>query len=83
MFERYAQAGEVLTPGSPALTVGEVSRPWVRVFLAARDVARIKLGQSAVVTLDGVPGAAVSRHRHRHQPPRRVHAPRRTDRGGT
>ena len=56
VFERYAQAGEVLTPGSPALTVGEVSRPWVRVFLAARDVARIKLGQSAVVTLDGVPG---------------------------
>jgi HlyD family secretion protein len=56
VFERYAQAGEVLTPGSPALTVGEVSRPWVRVFLTARDVARIKLGQPAVVTLDGVPG---------------------------
>lgn len=56
VFERYAQTGEVLTPGSPALTVGEVSHPWVRVFLAARDVARIKLGQSAVVTLDGVPG---------------------------
>ncbi len=55
VFERYAQAGEVLTPGSPALTVGEVSRPWVRVFLAARDVARIRLGQPAVVTLDGVP----------------------------
>lgn len=56
VFERYAQPGEVLTPGSPALTVGEVSRPWVRVFLAARDVARIRLGQPAVVTLDGVPG---------------------------
>lgn len=56
VFERYAQAGEVLTPGSPALTVGEVSRPWVRVFLPARDVARIKLGQSATVTLDGAPG---------------------------
>ncbi len=56
VFERYAQAGEVLTPGSPALTVGEVSRPWVRVFLTARDVARIRLGQSATVTLDGAPG---------------------------
>ena len=54
VFERYAQAGEVLTPGSPALTVGEVSRPWVRVFLPARDVARITLGQPATVTLDGV-----------------------------
>ena len=46
----------MLTPGSPALTVGEVSHPWVRVFLPARDVARIRIGQAAVVTLDGVPG---------------------------
>ena len=56
VFERYAEAGEVLTPGSPALTVGEVSHPWVRAFLTARDVARIRLGQPAVVTLDGAPG---------------------------
>ena len=56
VFERYAEAGEVLTPGSPALTVGQVSRPWVRVFLPARNVARIRLGQSAAITLDGAPG---------------------------
>ncbi len=56
VFERYAEAGEVLTPGSPALMVGQVSHPWVRVFLPARDAARIRLGQSAVVTLDGAPG---------------------------
>lgn len=55
VFERYAEAGEVLTPGSPALTVGEVSHPWVRVFIPARDVARIRLGQAATVTLDGAP----------------------------
>jgi HlyD family secretion protein len=55
VFERYAEAGEVLTPGSPVLTVGQVSQPWVRVFLPARDAARIRLGQSAVVTLDGAP----------------------------
>lgn len=56
VFERYAEAGEVLTPGSPALTVGQVSRPWVRVFLPARNVARIRLGQAATVTLDGASG---------------------------
>lgn len=56
VFERYAEAGEVLTPGSPALMVGQVSHPWVRVFLPARDLARIRLGQPAVITLDGAPG---------------------------
>jgi len=56
IFERYAEAGEVLTPGSPVLTVGQVSEPWVRVFLPARDAARIRLGQPAAVTLDGAPG---------------------------
>jgi len=55
VFERYAEVGEVLTPGAPALTVGQVSRPWVRVFLPARDVARIRLGQAATITLDGAP----------------------------
>ena len=55
IFERYAEAGEVLTPGSPVLTVGQVSHPWVRVFIPARDVARIRLGQAATVTLDGAP----------------------------
>ncbi len=55
ILERYAEAGEVLTPGSPVLTLGQVSRPWVRVFVAARSVARIRLGQRATVTLDGLP----------------------------
>jgi HlyD family secretion protein len=55
VFQRYAEAGEVLTPGGAVLTVGQVAKPWVRVFLAARDVARIKLGQAATVSLDGAP----------------------------
>jgi HlyD family secretion protein len=54
VLSRLAEPGEVLTPGTPALTLGEVKRPWVRVYLAARDVGRIKVGQSAEVWLDGV-----------------------------
>ena len=55
VLSRLAEPGEVLTPGTPALTLGEVTRPWVRVYLAARDVGRLKLGQPAEVWLDGVP----------------------------
>ena len=55
VLSRLAEPGEVLTPGTPALSLGEVTRPWVRVYLAARDVGRLKLGQPAEVWLDGVP----------------------------
>lgn len=55
VLSRLAEPGEVLTPGTPALTLGEVKRPWVRVYLAARDVGRLKVGQAAEVMLDGVP----------------------------
>ena len=56
VLSRLAEPGEVLTPGMPAVTLGDVQRPWVRVYLAARDVGRIKVGQPAEVALDGVPG---------------------------
>ena len=55
VLSRLAEPGEVLTPGAPAVTLGEVKRPWVRVYLAARDVGRIRVGQGAEVRLDGVP----------------------------
>lgn len=55
---RSAEPGEVLTPGAPALTLGDIRRPWVRLYLPARDVGRIRVGQAARVTLDGVPGPA-------------------------
>lgn len=54
VLSRLAEPGEVLTPGTPALTLGETKRPWVRVYLAARDVGRVALGQPAEVFLTGV-----------------------------
>ncbi|MCU0621495.1 MAG: efflux RND transporter periplasmic adaptor subunit [Gemmatimonadales bacterium] len=55
VLSRTAEPGEVLTPGTPALTLGDVHRPWVRLYLAARDVGRIRVGQPARVALDGIP----------------------------
>ena len=52
---RYAEPGEVLGAGIPAVTIGELQKPWVRVFIAARKLPRVTLGQAATVRLAGFP----------------------------
>jgi len=53
---REAEAGEVVSAGQPVFKVAELARPWVRAYLNESDLARVRLGQSARVTVDGLPG---------------------------
>lgn len=46
---RHADPGEVVAAGTPLATIGEVGRPWVRVYLPARLVATLAAGAVAVV----------------------------------
>jgi HlyD family secretion protein len=55
---RWAEPGEVLQAGVPALTLGETRRPWVRVYLPARVLGRVRVGQPVRVSLDGSDGTA-------------------------
>ena len=52
---RYAEPGEVLGAGVPVVTIGEVAEPWVRVFVPARELPRVKLGQPAAAVLAAFP----------------------------
>jgi HlyD family secretion protein len=56
VLARLAERGEVLAAGTPAVTVGESARPWVRAYLRAADAGRIRVGHEAEVSLDGVAG---------------------------
>ena len=51
---RYVETGEVIAAGQVAMTLGDVSRPWVRVYLPAPAVPYLKVGQVAQVTVDGI-----------------------------
>jgi HlyD family secretion protein len=51
---RYVEAGEVMAAGQVAMTLGDASRPWVRVYLPSPAVPYVKVGQSARVTVDGI-----------------------------
>jgi len=55
VLSRHVEPGEMLGAGAAALTIGDLARPWVRVFLEQGAVATIRLGDSAVARLDGRP----------------------------
>lgn len=50
---RQAEPGEYLPAGTPAVTLGDLARPFVRVYLPASRVAGVKIGDQATVAVDG------------------------------
>lgn len=52
---RSAEPGEVLGAGMPAMTIGEIARPYVRIFVNQRALPRVRLGARAEGVLDGLP----------------------------
>ncbi len=50
-----AEAGEYLNPASPVVTIGELSKPWLRAYIHEKDLGRVKLGQDVTVNTDSYP----------------------------
>jgi HlyD family secretion protein len=53
---RQAELGEVVSPGSPVVTLADLDHIWLRAYIAETDLGRIHWGQEAVVTTDTYPG---------------------------
>jgi len=51
VLSRHADPGEVVAAGTPLVTIGEVGRRWVRVYLPARLLAGLPAGTTAQVTV--------------------------------
>ena len=55
VLSRNTQPGEIITAGQSAVTLGEIRRPWVRVYVNARDIPSIAVGSTVTARLDGLP----------------------------
>jgi HlyD family secretion protein len=51
---RHVEPGEVVAAGTPAVTVGEMARPWARVYVSEHALPHVRLGGTAVARLDGL-----------------------------
>lgn len=53
---KAADPGEVVAPGTTVLSVGDIDHPWLRGYIGARDLGRVKIGNPVRVTTDSFPG---------------------------
>jgi HlyD family secretion protein len=53
---RQVELGEVMSPGSPVITLSDLDHIWLRTYIAETDLGRIHWGQDAIVTTDTYPG---------------------------
>ena len=53
---RLAEPGEVVAAGTPLVTIGVVSRRWVRVYLPAALIATLPAGTPATIRLPAATG---------------------------
>ncbi len=53
---KIREQGETVSAGQPVVRLADLDNMWLRVYLPETQIHRIKLGQSAEVTIDGAPG---------------------------
>lgn len=50
------EVGETAFPGTPVLTVGDLQKPWMYLYVNERELGHVSIGQRAIVTVDSFPG---------------------------
>lgn len=56
VLSKNIEAGEQVAPGTPVVTIGKLEEVWIRGYVPEDELPRIKLGQKARVTVDGLKG---------------------------
>ncbi len=56
VIDKYLEAGEVARPLAPVVTLADLSRMTIRIYLKDKDIARIRLNGAAQIALSGYAG---------------------------
>jgi len=55
VIDRLVEPGELLAPGTPVATLVDLNDLYVRVYVAEKDVGKLRLGNSARIAVDAFP----------------------------
>ena len=56
VLSKNIEAGEYVSPGTPVVTIGDLSQVWLKAYIVETDLGKVKLGQKVTVTTDTYPG---------------------------
>ncbi len=59
---RQAELGEVVSPGTPVVTLADLDHVWLRAYVAETDLGRIRWGQDATIRTDTYPNKTYHGH---------------------
>jgi len=55
VLENILDEGEMAFPGSVIMTIGDLSKPWMFIYVNERQLGKVKIGQRAKVYIDSYP----------------------------
>jgi len=55
VLSKNREAGETVPAGASIVTVGDLERPWLNLYIGERDLGKVSLGMKADVTVDSFP----------------------------
>lgn len=56
IMRKNIELGETVAPGIPVYTIGDIEKPWIKVYVKEDKLGLVKLGQKAEITTDSHPG---------------------------
>lgn len=56
ILRKHAEPGEIVSAGMPVYTLGDLARPWIKVYVKEDKLGLVKLGQKAEIRTDSYPG---------------------------
>jgi HlyD family secretion protein len=55
VLSKNREAGETVPAGASIVTLGDLDRPWLNLYIGERDLGKVSLGMKAQVTVDSFP----------------------------
>ncbi len=55
VLERNLEVGELAFPGSPILTLADLHKPWIKIYVIEKKIGLVKTGQRAELSVDTYP----------------------------
>jgi len=55
VLSKNREAGETVPAGASIVTLGDLTRPWLNLYIGERDLGKVALGMKASVTVDSFP----------------------------